>query len=158
MIRGTSGTFFDPSKYNFLVKGIIIEDMDSSGDYVPMAMEVPDDSGFFEETSPKNPPKLRGGFNRKTFDFVMETQRRAKTDHLMKAHIDFSVKEEISVLRSIAEIGKRYCNGIGKMRKLGKIFADIAALGEKYTEKVEISVEKAVTIKYLLGLSRSGYE
>ena len=63
MVKGSSGTFLDPSKYNVIIQPITEDIADKSIDYNPdpMAMEV-DDSGFLDKSNQETPKQQHGMF------------------------------------------------------------------------------------------------
>ena len=101
-----------------------------------------------------------GGQNHKPIEQNHRSMQQKKIKDIMDKIKDLAAHENSVPLKIIALIGKTYCNGEGKNRKLGKIFSDIYDQGDDYVATKEISVEKAVMIKNvpILSFSRRGMD
>ena len=104
---------------------------------------------------------FKGGHNKKPIEQNHRTRQQRKVHDIIDSIKDRANDEITTPLKLIALIGKIWCNGEGKNKKLGKIFSDIYEQGNDYVApSKEISVEKAVMIKNvpILSFSRRGME
>ena len=153
----TNGTFFDSSKYEYIVSRIRApDDNDTTTNYEP-SKESQEIMETEQNEKPRPKQDLRGRFNKRMFREVKRTQQRKKTDELMAMVKAFVKKEDDDFIQTICFLAQRYCHTTPGKRPLIPVFKQIAKDQEKYTQPNSMSLFEALALKQTLDQSLRAY-